>query len=308
MRPGHTIQQIERTPFAPSTNGSNGDVISEHSVVGRSQVPVTQQALERDLRKLGLGPGMDVLVHCSMSSLGWVCGGAQTVISALVNVVTPDGTIVMPAFTTWNTDPANWQNPPVPAEWHQSIREEMAPYIPQISPSRGVGRVAELFRSLPGVKRSMHPIVSVCAWGRLAHEITREHPLDCQFGERSPLGRLYELDGQVLSLGVRTNSTLHLSEHIGRWQGKRMQREGCSMLIDGQRRWVEFEDLASDDSDFIAIKDEFERDTEHTLYGKVGSADSRLVRVSAMVDYGAWWMEQHRNSGNNEASAAAAAG
>src|SRR5690606_10246153 len=193
-------------------------------------LPVSQQMLENDLRRLGLEAGMDVLVHCSMSRLGWVCGGAQAIISALVNVVTPQGTIVMPAFTTWNTDPANWQDPPVPQDWHASIREEMAPYIPQISPTRGVGRVAELFRSLPGVQRSAHPVVSVCAWGRNAKQITADHALDCQFGEQSPLGRLYELDGQVLSLGVRTNSCLHLSEYIGRWPGKRMQREGCSML------------------------------------------------------------------------------
>ncbi|MCB1217353.1 AAC(3) family N-acetyltransferase [bacterium] len=257
---------------------------------------LSQQQLEQDLRSLGLQGGMHVLVHSSLNSLGWVCGGAQAVVSALVSIITPAGTILMPAFSNWNSEPAGWRNPPVPEAWHAAIRESMPPYIPQISPSRGLGRVPELFRSLPGVQRSAHPVCSFCAWGRLSGELVSGHARDCQLGERSPLGALYRADGHVLSLGVRTNSMLHLSEHLADWPGRSTERQGCAMLVDGARRWVEFEDLATDDSDFMLIKDDFERETQDTRSGMTGQAQSRLVRARAIVDYGRSWMERERGN------------
>jgi aminoglycoside 3-N-acetyltransferase len=267
---------------------------NEAQAISQTVEPLTQPMLERQLRVLGLDAGLSVLVHCSLRRLGWVCGGAQTVVSALVNVITPQGTILMPAFSSWNTDPAAWQNPPVPKQWHQTIRDNMPPYIAQISPSRGMGSVAELFRGLPGVRRSPHPIVSFTAWGRRAAEYVSEHPLDCMFGEESPLARLYQDDGLVLSLGLRHNSALHLSEYRANWPGRHNRQHSCAMLENGARRWVEFEDLDHDDSDFERLKLEFERDTLHTKIGKAGIADCRLVRARAIVDYAAGWMERNR--------------
>ena len=39
--------------------------------------PPTRESLAHDLRMLGLASGMLVLLHSSLSSLGWVCGGAS---------------------------------------------------------------------------------------------------------------------------------------------------------------------------------------------------------------------------------------
>lgn len=65
----------------------------------------------------GLAAGQSVLVHSSMSKLGWVVGGAVDVINALLDVLTPAGTLTMPTHSSDNTEPAHWQNPPVPEAW-----------------------------------------------------------------------------------------------------------------------------------------------------------------------------------------------
>ena len=46
---------------------------------------------------------------------------------------------------------------------------------------------------------------------------TAPHPVDVPHGLDSPVGRVYELDGQVLLLGVdHTANTIHLGEYMRR--------------------------------------------------------------------------------------------
>lgn len=138
--------------------------------------PVTPSRLVAELDALGLRRGAVVIVHTSLSKLGWVPGGAQGVIAALLSVLGDDGTLVMPTHTGHLTDPRSWRAPPVPESWWETIREEMPAYDPAVTPTRAMGVVAEAFRTYPGVRRSAHPHVSFAALGPAAETIVGDHP------------------------------------------------------------------------------------------------------------------------------------
>src|SRR5687768_2870661 len=105
------------------------------------------------------------MLHSSMHSVGFVAGGAQAVVQALLDVLGPEGTLVVPTHTPENTDPAGWSRPPVPQAWWATIREETPGFDPDRTPSRWMGRIAETVRCWPGALRSDHPQVSCAAIG-----------------------------------------------------------------------------------------------------------------------------------------------
>ncbi|MFA6111581.1 MAG: AAC(3) family N-acetyltransferase, partial [Candidatus Latescibacterota bacterium] len=63
-----------------------------------SRVSVTGAAIATGLRQLGVAAGSRIAVHSSLSAFGHVVGGAEAVVAALREVVTGEGTIVMPAY------------------------------------------------------------------------------------------------------------------------------------------------------------------------------------------------------------------
>ncbi len=80
-------------------------------VIEGTKYPRTKQSIVADLRKMGVERGMTILVHSSLSRIGWVNGGATAVIQALMEVVTEEGTIVMPSQSVELSDPARWEIP-----------------------------------------------------------------------------------------------------------------------------------------------------------------------------------------------------
>ncbi|MCA8911684.1 MAG: AAC(3) family N-acetyltransferase [Planctomycetes bacterium] len=269
--------------------------MTEADAIGRSERPATVESLVADLRGLGLEAGQVVLVHSSLSALGWVAGGAQAVLMALMEVLTDSGTLVMPAYSSDNSDPAHWQDPPVPEAWWQVIRDHMPAFNRKLTPSRRLGAIPELFRTAPDVRRSDHPSTSFCAWGRYAHAITADHRLNSSFGEESPLARVYDFDGLVLQLGVGhdTNSSLHLAEHRAEWGSKRSVKAGAAVELGHGRQWVQFEGLHYDSADFARIGAEFEA-SARVSRGNVACAESKLMRQRPLVDFGAQWMAANR--------------
>lgn len=266
--------------------------MSEADAIEQADDPVTVSSLVADIRDLGVGTGDTLLIHSSLSALGWVCGGAPTVVDAFREVASA-GTVVMPTHTGY-TDPADWSNPPVPDDWEAHIRETMPPYRPEITPTRGMGAIPECFRTYPETIRSAHPAVSFAAWGAEAETVIRDHALDHRLGENSPLARVYELDGDVLLLGVGhdTNTSLHLAEHRADIETE-TTTNGGPILSDGRRVWVEYENIAENTEDFAELGADFEREVGLTE-GRIGAATAKLVSQRALVDFAAEWLAANR--------------
>jgi aminoglycoside 3-N-acetyltransferase len=249
---------------------------------------VTRDTVFEQLRALGVTPGETLLVHSSLSSLGWVCGGAVAVVQALLDTLGPEGTLVVPTHSADVSDPALWSNPPVPEEWWKTIRATMPVYDPLITPSRGVGVIPETVRRWPGALRSAHPHTSFTALGPRAAEIVDGHAPDCRLGERSPLARLEALGARVLLLGADYDSctSFHLAEYRIPAPLVRVGRPGP----DG---WEELTEVPITSERFDELGHDFERDRP-VVRGKVGAADVRLFPVVDAVAYAVRWLAVHR--------------
>ncbi|OQB21432.1 MAG: SPBc2 prophage-derived aminoglycoside N(3')-acetyltransferase-like protein YokD [Firmicutes bacterium ADurb.Bin182] len=268
--------------------------MSEAKVIKRTKMPNTTDSMAKELRNLGIDTGDTVLVHSSLSSIGWVCGDEPAVVAALLKAAGAEGTVAMPAHSGANSDPAEWGNPPVPEEWFRTIYENMPPFDPAVTPVRGIGRIPEYFRRYPGTLRSGHPQLSFCANGKHSRFITEGHVLTPQLGRESPLGKLYELKAKVLLLGCGYDSCtcFHMGEALNENMPKK--RMGAAVLKDGKREWIWFEDFSYDSDDFEALGDDFEK-AYGVIKGKVGNAACRLFDLREAVDFAVKWIREHRN-------------
>ncbi|MFF5855366.1 aminoglycoside N(3)-acetyltransferase [Streptomyces sp. NPDC012751] len=250
---------------------------------------VTRDTLAAGLRALGAETGEILLLHSSLRSLGWVNGGPVAVVRALLDVLGPDGTLVVPTQTGDQSDPAGWGNPPVPEEWWERIRATMPPYDPLITPSLGVGVIPETVRTWPGAQRSAHPQTSFAALGPRAREITADHARDCRLGERSPLARLEERGARVLLLGAGYDActAFHLAEY--RVPAPRV-RVGRPAPGGG---WETVVEVSISSERFDELGRDFERDRP-VARGRVGAAEARLFPVADAAAYAERWLPAHR--------------
>ena len=270
----------------------------EGQVVDKTKTLATVDSLQTDFKALGIKTGMVLLVHSSLSAMGWVCGGAVAVIIALQKVLGETGTLVMPTHSTDLSDPRQWENPPVPESWWQTIRETMPAYDPDLTPTRSMGKIVETFRKQKGVVRSAHPQSSFCASGPQASYIIDNHALAFGMGENSPLARIYDVDGFILLLGVghSRNTSIHLAEYRADFPTKQVVEEGAPILQVASRTWTTFEDIDVDDSDFEHIGADFLRSDagEVVRCGKVGIANCQLMPQRPIVDFAVDWLEKNR--------------
>lgn len=260
----------------------------------------TKSTLAAAFAKVGLEAGDTVLVHSSLSKIGWVCGGAEAVILALLQVLGPKGTLVVPTHSTDNSDPAKWEQPPVPENWWETIRQNTPVYNPKTTKTRAMGAIPELFRTLPGTVRSGHPQTSFAAIGPQAKFITDSHHLDSMLGEDSPLARLEDLDAKIMLLGVGFDvcTMMHLAEY--RLETAPREQNWFAIDVHGQHVWKAVEDVAVDNDDFEAIGKEFVAAAGITP-GKVGDAVCHIFTTKALVTFTETWMKAHRrNTGSDQ--------
>jgi aminoglycoside 3-N-acetyltransferase len=271
-------------------------VSGEGAAIARSlDRPSTVASLTGDLRALGIEEGDVVLVHASLSRLGWVVGGAQAMVEALLAAVGASGTLIMPAQSGHLSEPSRWVNPPVPEHWIPTIRATMPAYDPDLTPTRGMGAVVECFRSLHGTVRGPHPRLSFAGHGPLADQIVAPHELEAGLGPDSPLGRLHDLGAKVALLGVghANNTSFHLAEYRAWWPDKRDLEEGSPILVDGERQWATYRELAIDDSDFEQMGHAFSATGAETQ-SQVGAGIGRLFDQRRAVEFATTWIERSR--------------
>lgn len=256
---------------------------------------VLKQNILDALKRVGVTNGQTIMVHTSLSALGFVCGGAQTVIEALTEAVGKEGTLMMPTQSWKNLDPATGVHWEEPEAWWQMIRDNWPAYDKRITPTNTMGATAEMFRSWPGAVRSGHPARSVAAWGKYAEYLTCDHDLSNIFGEGSPIGKLYELDGYVLLIGVGydKNTSLHLADVRANYPGKRNCTEHSAVMENGKRVWKAYETLSVDGEDFCEIGEAFEQNGPVRKVS-LGNGLITFMRQRELVDFAVKWIEQNR--------------
>ena len=226
---------------------------------------VSTETLVRQLLELGVTPGSVLLVHTSFSKVRPVEGGPEGLIWALQTALSRQGTLVMPSMSYDDDHPFD--------KWSSRCPE--------------MGVVADTFWKLPGVMRSDHNH-AFAALGPLAETILAPHPLDVPHGLNSPVGRIYELDGQVLLLAVGhdANTTIHLAENLA---GVRYRRDKyITLMRDGNTIRFEYREIDHCCQNF-ALVDDWLDERGLQRHGKVGHAEARLMRsrdiVSVVTEY-----------------------
>ena len=213
-------------------------------------------------RGLGLAAGDMVMVHSSLSSFDHVEGGAPTVVSALLETLTPTGTLIAPTFSTYLSDEPVWDREHTPSQ---------------------MGIISETVRTWPGALRSSHAAHPLSAVGAQAELICRR-PYRTGFGPDSPFKTLVEQDAWVLLMGVtyRNCTLFHLLEAEAQVPYRFLELRRATVIIDGVRdeqggAW-EYTKQPGAVNDFMTLGLELE---ERGLVRRatIGNSDQRLFRA-----------------------------
>ncbi len=253
----------------------------------------TRASLYEGLLGLGVARGSIVLLHSSMRAIGWVLGGAPTVVHAMLDVLGPDGTLVVYTQTAENRCPSRWTRPQFPRSMWARIRADMPAYDPVRTPS-STGRIAECVRNWPGAQRSLHPQTSFAAIGPAAAELLADHELESPLGERSPLRKMEIAGARVLLLGVGWDrcTAFHLAEY--RLPGAAMYDNGCSVATETGRAWVTYRTTRLSAHDFGALGAAYERQRDEVTVYPIGQTQARLAPIDTAISFAGKWLACYR--------------
>jgi aminoglycoside 3-N-acetyltransferase len=241
------------------------------------------------------------MVHTRMSAIGWVVGGSETVVRAMLDALGPEGTLM--AYASWEEHVYRT------ADWPAEHRDAYIAEPPLFDLSTGevdheYGRIPERVRTWPGAERSAHPEASVVAVGERARWLTRAHPQEDSYGRGSPFARLVQAGGQVLLLGapLETITLLHHAEAIAEVPDKRTVTFRVAVVergravertftdIDTSNGAFQYEGLGLDEDPFAAIA----RAALAAGIGVrdyVGQAESHLFPAPELTEFAVSWIE-----------------
>jgi aminoglycoside 3-N-acetyltransferase len=269
---------------------------------------VTRSGLADDLGRLGVEAGGVLMVHCRLSALGQVVGGAEVVVRALFDALGLGGTLV--AYTGWQDAPPD-DIDALDGEERRVYLEEQPVYDPRVALSRrDHGRVPELLRTWPGALHSGHPEAGVAAVGALADEITASHPCDDAYGEGTPYAKLVELGGQVAMLGapLDTVTLVHHAEAIAEVPDKHRVVYRYPVFEGGERVWRTFSDIDTShgalpyehligEEDYVGYLASSALAAGCGKGGPVGEATAYLFDAPQLVEHAVGWIEHNFPSG-----------
>jgi aminoglycoside 3-N-acetyltransferase len=256
---------------------------------GDPSVRVTVEDVAAGARSVGVQPGDTVMFHSSLSSMGHVVGGPNTVIEGFLRAVGPEGTVAVP--TLW---------------WNGT--QDLADWDPETSPSYP-GIITETFRQRPDSIRSNNPTHSISAIGRRAAELTADHGKwglrpciyrDEAFAEASPWERLYQWNAHYCFIGVdfTVNTMGHYCQsRLVEWALQQAPPERRAELDRRISRWEDIQEYyeqrrrgLTDPPRFTWPNYNFQRMGQHleslglVRLGKIGSATLRAIYARDMVD------------------------
>ena len=182
MKIGFLIRKIVRVPYYTFNKFKK----KSNLLINKLFFRVTRKELLLKLKKIGLKRGDVVYIHSSISSFGYIQGGADAVLNIILKLIGDKGTIVIPSFTH-KTDVFDFKNTKC---W--------------------TGKLSENLRLRRDSFRSIHPTHSVVAFGPLAEEITKSHEKSkAPFDENSPFHKIAKRKSYILMLGTENNSMIH---------------------------------------------------------------------------------------------------
>ena len=214
---------------------------------------ITIEDIKRLLKNIGIQNGDVLEVHASLKSIGYVLGGANALLDAILDTIGFEGTLIMSAHSSGNSEPAYFQNPPVDISLYDKVRENTPSFKGKFDDLSGMGLLAQALQKRPSVYFSNHPQVSMMAHGKHAKWITQSHPLNDMFGLKSPLAKMVELKTKVILFGVEYNSCtgMHLGEYLS--QKRPIIIQGSRMIVGSKEDWVKFLSYDFDSDEFVQV-------------------------------------------------------
>ena len=162
------------------------------------QKKISKEDIKKELMKVGLRKKDAVIVHSSLSRIGFIENGADALIDAFLEVIGGNGLLVMPAFSALQYD------------------ENKKMYVFDVNKTSAyTGTVPETFRNRKGVFRSVSPTHSLIAYGKKAKWFVEWHDrCDNPYGKEGPFYKLLDLDAKIFLIGVDqlANSSIHIVE------------------------------------------------------------------------------------------------